>query len=133
MCGYLQADQCPHERYAGALEVDVVSVGVTQPLFCPATCRFSTRPVDLFSPLGDVGQHGDMVVTHFHVASEDRQIPSLLTSAVHQFTLTEIGEEGSMAWEDTQVTAFTWDIQLIHLFLHQDTRRRDNFHRQRHD
>jgi hypothetical protein len=74
-----------------------------------------------------------MVIMHFHVTSEDRQIPPLLATAVHQLALTKVGEEGRMAREDPQVTEFTWHIQLIHLFLHQDTRRRDNFHRQRHD
>jgi len=72
MCSYLQADHRPHERYSGPLEVDVVGVDVAQPLLCPTTRGFGTRPVDLFSPLGDVGQHGDMVVMHFHVTSEDR-------------------------------------------------------------
>ena len=133
MCSYLQANQRPHKRYAGALEVDVVGVDVAQPLLRPVARGFGTRPVDLFSPLGDVGQHGDMVVMHFYVTSEDRQIPPLLAPAVHQLALTEVGEESCMAWEDTQITEFTRDIKLIHLFLHQDTRRRDNFHRQRHD
>ena len=133
MCGHLQADHRPQECYPGSLEVDVVGVDVTQPLFCPVARGFGTRLVDLFSPLGDVGQHGDMVVMHFHVTPEDRQIPPLLALAIHQLASTEVGEEGCMAREDAQVTEFTRDIQLIYLFLHQDTRRRNNFHRQRHD
>ena len=72
MCSHLQANHRPHKRYSGALEVGVVGVDVAQPLLCPVACGFSTRPVDLFSPLRNVGQHGDMVVMHFHVTSEDR-------------------------------------------------------------
>ena len=72
MGGHLQADHRPHERYSGPLEVDVVGLDVAQTLFCSVARGFGTRSVDLFSPLGDVGQHGDMVVMHFHVTSEDR-------------------------------------------------------------
>jgi hypothetical protein len=133
MCGHLQADHRPQERYSGTLKVDVVAVDVAQTLLRPVARGFGTRPVDFFSPLRDVGQHGYMIVMHFHVTSEDRQIPALLATAVHQLALTEVGQERGMAREDTQVTEFARDIQLIHLFLHQDTRRRDNFHRQRHD
>jgi hypothetical protein len=133
MSGHLQANHSPQERCPGPLEVNIVGVDVAQPLFRPVARSFSTRPVDLFSSLGDVCQHGNMVVVHFHVPAENRQIPPLLAPAVHQLASTEVGKEGSMAREDAQVTEFTWDIQLIHLFLHQDTRRRNNFHRQRHD
>src|SRR5919197_320535 len=107
MCGYLQADHGPQERYSGPLEVNVVGVDVTQPLLGPVARGFGTRPVDLFSPLGDVGQHGDMVVMHFHVTPEDRQIAPLLAPAVHQLALAEVGEEGRIAREDAQVTEFT--------------------------
>jgi hypothetical protein len=133
MGGHLQADQRPHECYSGTLEVDVMSVDIAQPLFCPVTRSFGTRPVDFFSRLCDVGEYGDMIVMYFHVTAEDRQIPPLLAPAVHQLALTEVGQERGMAREDAQITELTRDIQLIHLFLRQDTRRRDNFHRQRHD
>src|SRR5262245_56064890 len=93
MCRHLQANHGPQERCSGTLEVDVMSVDIAQPLFCPVTCSFSARPVDLFRPLCNVCQHGDMIVMHFHVTTEDRQIPSLLAPAIHQLALTEVGQE----------------------------------------
>ena len=72
MCGHLQAHHRPYKCYAGPLEVDVVGVDVAQPLLCSVARGFGTRPVDLFSPLRNISQHGDMVVMHFHVTSEDR-------------------------------------------------------------
>jgi hypothetical protein len=51
-----------------------------------------------------------MVVVHFHVPAENRQIPPLLAPAVHELASTEVGEEGRMTRQDTQVTEFTRDI-----------------------
>src|SRR5262245_33710677 len=133
MGSHLQADQRSHERYAGSLEVDVVGVDVAQPLLRALARGLGTWPVDLLSLLGNVSEYSDMVVMHFHVTSEDRQIVPLLAPTVHQLAFPEVGEEGRMARKDAQITEITRDIQLIHLCLHQDTRRRDNFHRQRHN
>jgi hypothetical protein len=110
MSGHLQANHSPQERCSGTLEIDVVGMDVTQPLFCPVARGFGTWPVDLFSSLGDVCQHGNMVVVHFHVPAENRQIPPLLAPAVHELASTEVGEEGRMTRQDTQVTEFTRDI-----------------------
>jgi hypothetical protein len=47
----------------------------------------------------------------------------LLALAVHQLTLSQLGEERGMAWENAEITQLTGDIQLVYLFLRQDTRR----------
>ena len=90
---HLQADQRPHKCCSGTLEVDVMAVDIMQALFCSVTRGFGTRPVDIFRPLGNIRQHGDMIVMHFHITTEDRQIPSLLALAIHQLALTEVGQE----------------------------------------
>jgi hypothetical protein len=133
MCCHLQADQRSHQRCPSPLEVDVVAVEVTQPLLRPVARRLSTRPVNLWGTLRDVSEDGHVIVTHFQVASEDGQVLPLLALAVHQLACAEIRQESRMARQNTQVTLRPWDMQLIYLLLRQDTRRRDNFHRQRHD
>jgi hypothetical protein len=40
MCRHLQAEQGPQERCSGTLEVHVVRMDITQPLFGPVTRRF---------------------------------------------------------------------------------------------
>lgn len=129
---HLETDKGPHQRCLGALKVHVLALGITQPLLGAIAHGFGAWPIDFCGWLGDVGQHGYMIVAHFHVTSEDRQIVPLFALAVHQLALTEVGQESGMARQDAEITILTRDIQLIDLVAHEEAARCQDIHRQRH-
>src|SRR5262245_25876785 len=96
---HLEPDRGPLQRGAGAVEIDLLAMEVTQPLLGAVARSFSARPIDLAGVLSDVSQHGHLIVAYFHVPAEDRQITPLLAFAVHEFTLPQLGEQRGMTRE----------------------------------